>query len=239
MPDENLTLRGVGAYYGTTQALFDVEFDAFGGEVTCLVGLNGMGKSTTLRAIAGWVTTTGSIALGSSPLPHRSDERARSGIAYVPEDRRVFGSLTVAENLNVVKARRGSEGGASGRRELFEVVYELFPRLRERIGQRASTLSGGEQQMLAVGRAIVANPIFILLDEPNEGLSPQYMQTISHAIRALRERGVGIILVEQSWSTAKSLGDRFYLLENGRVADTARPEDLAREPTRLVSRMSV
>lgn len=244
MTSSALELVEVNAFYGRSQALFDVGFHAFTGEVTCLVGLNGMGKTTILRSIAGWVTTTGSIYLDSTKLPVKPHERARMSIAYVPEDRRVFGSLTVEENLKVVDARgssgsQPSDSGLASDTDVFSLVYELFPRLRERNRQRANTLSGGEQQMLAVGRAIVARPRFLLLDEPNEGLAPQYMETISYSIRTLRELGVGVVLVEQSWPIAKSLGDRFYLLENGQVVDGADSAELQHDPDRIVNRMGV
>lgn len=242
--DSTLELRDVNAFYGISQALFEVRLEAKSGQVACLVGLNGMGKTTTLRSIAGWVSTTGSMQINGAELPARPHQRARARIAYVPEERRVFGSLTVEENLKVVQARQGSAGRATETSTLsdtnvFELVYDLFPRLKERISQQARTLSGGEQQMLAVGRAIVARPLFLLLDEPNEGLAPQYMETISHSIKTLRDLGVGIVLVEQSWTIAESLGDRFYLLENGQVVDVVDSSELEHEPERIAHRIGV
>lgn len=208
-----LVLDGVSAWYGASRILTEVSFDVGPGEVVCLLGLNGMGKTTTLRSVMGLVDRVdGAIRLGDRAVEGATHRRARLGITLVPEDRRVFGTLTVRENLDVA---------ASGSRAVdgFSVadVLTLFPRLGERTGQAAGTMSGGEQQMLSVARAMVLNPRMLLLDEPTEGLAPSYVEAIRDAIVAARGKGMGVLLVEQSWALALAVGDRFLVMENGRI----------------------
>ncbi len=217
-----LSLRELDVHYGAIQALHRVSLDIAAGEVVTLIGANGAGKSTLLRAISGLVPRSGGevrfegVSLVRVP-PH---EIVRRGICHVPEGRRVFAGLTVAENLEL--------GGYLERsRQAFAAslgeVLELFPRLAERRRQRAGTLSGGEQQMLAIGRALMGRPRLLLLDEPSLGLAPNLVQAIFGVIGDIRRRGVTILLVEQNAHMALRVADRGYVLEAGRVvlADTA------------------
>jgi len=224
-----LELRGVNAFYGTSQILHGMDLRVEQGRVACLLGLNGMGKTTTLRAIMGLVDRIeGSIVLNGAALAGRTHRRARMGVTLVPEDRKVFPSLTVQENMAVAEQR-------SGRPDDFTPAdaMRLFPRLQERLAQKAGTLSGGEQQMLVVARAMLANPKYILLDEPTEGLAPGYVEAIRLAIEAARERGIGIVLVEQSLPLAMAVGDAFHVVENGRVVFEQTREQALAEPSAL------
>ncbi len=211
---ELLKLEALNAFYGSSQILHGVDLRLEQGSVTCLLGLNGMGKTTTLRAIMGLVDhVEGIIAFRGRPLAGKVHQRARQGITLVPEDRRVFPTMTVEENLRI--AKRAADHGRRG----FDLaaVYEAFPRLRERAGQRAGTLSGGEQQMLAIGRALVANAQVVLLDEPSEGLAPSFLGIIRDSIRRACAMGMGVLLVEQSLALAMAVGDRFAILQSGQV----------------------
>ncbi|MBM3476492.1 MAG: ABC transporter ATP-binding protein [Armatimonadetes bacterium] len=217
-----LVLRKVDVHYGPIQALHDVSLEIAEGEIVTLIGANGAGKSTTLRLVSGLVrSTSGEVLFENASLakvaPH--DIVAR-GIGQVPEGRRVFAGLTVLENLEMgaylVRGRQRV-------REALEEVFELFPRLRERRTQRAGTLSGGEQQMLAIGRTLMSRPKLLLLDEPSLGLAPTLVQTIFGVIADIQRRGVTILLVEQNAHMALRVADRGYVLETGRIvlADTA------------------
>lgn len=242
---DGLRLANVNAYYGRSQALYGVDVHVGRSEVACLVGLNGMGKTTILRSIMGLVVTEGGIFLEGHNLPTSTHNRARMGIGYVPEDRRIFPTLAVEENIRVSmragrrKYRNNAEHNIGSSKELLELIYDLFPRLLERQRQLAGTLSGGEQQMLALARALAMDPAYLLLDEPNEGLAPAFVETISSAIRELRKLGVGVLLVEQSWQVAFALGDRFYLIERGRAVDHVSREDVACDHDRIVGRLGI
>jgi len=221
-----LRLEGVSAGYGAAQVLFGLDLEARAGEVLCLMGRNGAGKTTALRTIIGQLRPTeGQIWLGQteiSSLP--AHEVPRQGIGYVPQGRRLFKELTVAENLAVGLMTRGSDAAARER------VLEMFPRLRERLGQRAETLSGGEQQMLAMGRALCVEPSVLLLDEPTEGLQPSMVEAIRDAVRAMRGQGVAIVLVEQRFDAVLSLADRVTFIENGQSRETVEIAALRADP---------
>lgn len=216
--------ENVSAFYGTSQILHELNLDVHEGSVVCLLGLNGMGKTTTLRATMGLVDRLeGSITLNGKALSGPTFRRAQMGVTLVPEDRKVFANLTVAENLDV--ARRSSTRGQDF---TVDEAIGIFPRIGERMSQKAGTLSGGEQQMLVVARAMLANPSYMMLDEPTEGLSPSYVTAIGESIGEARKRGIGIILVEQSMPLALSVGDTFHVIENGQIVRSfTRDEALA------------
>ncbi len=217
-----LVLRDIDVHYGPIQALHGVSLEIEEGEVVTLIGANGAGKSTTLRLISGLARpTSGELLLDGVPLarsaPH---EIVARGVSHVPEGRRVFAGLTVLENLEM-----GAYlvRGRARLREALGEVYDLFPRLQERRAQRAGTLSGGEQQMLAIGRALMGRPRLLLLDEPSLGLAPNLVQSIFGVISDIKGRGVTILLVEQNAHMALRVADRGYVLETGRIVlhDTA------------------
>ena len=207
-----LELESVNAYYGKSHALQDVSLAIESGEVVALLGRNGSGRSTTLKAIMGLVAVKrGTIRFQGKPIVNRASfELAKLGIAYVPEDRRIFPNLTVGENL-----RLASLGGRAGPWN-EKRIYEYFAVLGERRDKPAK-LSGGEQQMLAIARALVANPAIVLLDEPMEGLAPLIARNVEDVVQRLRAEGNTILLVEQNAQVAMSLSDRGYVLSNGRV----------------------
>ena len=223
-----LSVRGLSSGYGEAQVLHDVSFNVGAGEIVCLLGRNGAGKSTCLKTIMGLIrTTSGRVECGGvevSRLP--ADAVPRHGIGYIPQGRRLFSELTVAENLEI--------GLMVSRGHTFrEQVLEMFPRLRERLHQRADTLSGGEQQMLATGRALCINPSVLLLDEPTEGLQPSMIEQIRQAVTAMRDRGVAILLVEQRVDAVLSIADRVVFLENGRSHDPVSAAALRDDPDLL------
>lgn len=221
-----LTVAHLDVYYGDVQVLHGLSLEARPGEVLVLMGRNGAGKTTALKAIMGLVPPrAGSVVLGSARLDGLPAHAVpRHGIGYVPQGRRLFTELTVAENLEIGLMARGS-GPAVRERALA-----LFPRLRERLGQVSGTLSGGEQQMLAIARALCLEPSVLLLDEPGEGLQPTMVALIRETVLALRAVGVAVILVEQRVDTALAVADRVAFVVGGRVVETRRPEDLARDP---------
>ena len=224
-----LSLEGVSAGYGPVQVLHEVGFEANPGEVLCLLGRNGAGKTTTLKAIMGLLPlSAGRVSLGGeaiSALP--AHEVPKRGIGYIPQGRRLFAELTVGENIDIGLMARG-KGAATRTR-----VLEMFPRLRERIQQRAETLSGGEQQMLATARALCLEPSVLLLDEPTEGLQPSMIQLIREAVVAMRDQGVAVVLVEQRIDAVLALADRVAFLENGRGREIVSIEELKAAPDLL------
>jgi branched-chain amino acid transport system ATP-binding protein len=209
-----LSVRGLNAWYGESHILHGVDFDVRSGEVVTLLGRNGAGKTTTLRAIMGIVPRReGSIAFeGREIVDLPSNRIARLGIAYCPEERGIFASLNVFENLMLPPIVR--PGGLT-----VEQIFELFPNLKERRTSQGTKLSGGEQQMLAIGRILRTGARLLLLDEPTEGLAPVIVQQIGRTIRRLKEQGFTILLVEQNFRFAATVADRHYVIEHGRVAD--------------------
>lgn len=224
-----LTVSGLDAFHGRARALSDFSITVRGGEILCLLGRNGAGKTTALRAIMGTVRRgQGSIMLDDRDLSALPPEAIpRAGIAHVPQGRRLFAELTVAENLQIGLATRNSP------RAVLERALALFPVLGERLQQRSGTLSGGEQTMLAVARAICVDPQVILLDEPTEGLMPQAVATIRDALRQLRAAGVAVLLVEQRAAAVLDLADRAVFLEHGRIAAQTDAAALQADPSLL------
>ncbi len=211
-----LRLNGVCAAYGPVAALRGIDLDIAAGEVVALIGSNGAGKSTTLKAISGLIQPTeGDIAFLDQPITGlRPEEIVARGIVQVPEGRRIFPRLTVEQNLRV----GAHSPRAHGREKIIrEEVYALFPRLYERRRQAGGSLSGGEQQMLAFGRAMMANPLLLLLDEPSLGLAPILVEEVAKAIRHFQTSGVTILLVEQNAELALQLAARGYVMESGRI----------------------
>jgi branched-chain amino acid transport system ATP-binding protein len=211
-----LEVTDLKAYYGATPALHGISFALEAGGITTLLGANGAGKSTTLRAICGMVVTEGAICLDGKAIRGRqTEEIVRLGVGHVPEGRGTFTALTVDENLRVAAYTRRDK--AAARRDL-EMVFEYFPILKARLDQQAGTLSGGEQQMLAIGRALMLGPRLLLLDEPSFGLAPLVVQEIFRIMRRVNaEAKVSLLLVEQNAALALDLADHAYVLETGRV----------------------
>jgi branched-chain amino acid transport system ATP-binding protein len=224
-----LTVHELSVYYGAIQALRDVSFNVPEGEIVSLIGANGAGKSTTLRAISGMVRPcAGSIVHDGKPIVDLPSHRiARMGIAHVPEGRGVFANMSVRENLEMGAYTRSSRKEAA---ESFGRVFDLFPRLAERAGQLAGTLSGGEQQMLAIGRGLVQRPDLLLLDEPSMGLSPLLVSEIFRMIVEINRAGTTILLVEQNASMALAVSDRAYVLETGKIVLEGKASDLREDP---------
>ena len=219
-----LSVAGLQSAYGRSQVLFDVALEIGDGEVVTLLGRNGMGKTTTVKSImgllkplSGEVRFTGRDVCGATP-----ETVARLGVGLVPEGRQTFSTLTVRENLVATAANR------LGRKDpwTLERVYALFPRLKERAGQAAGTLSGGEQQMLVVGRALMTNPKLLILDEATEGLAPVIRAEIWACIEALKGEGQSILLIDKNLNVLKRLADRHYILEKGRTVWSGSGEDL-------------
>jgi branched-chain amino acid transport system ATP-binding protein len=217
-----LRLAGVSAFYGPVQALFDVELEVRRGEIVCLLGGNASGKSTTMKTIIGTLTVAGgTIELDGQRVERwRPGRRVEAGLAIVPEARRVFPEMSVRENLEMGAFTRRDP---AARDADLARVFELFPRLAERVRQDAGTLSGGEQQMLAMGRALMARPRVIIMDEPSMGLAPVMVESVFELIVRLNELGITIFMVEQNATLALSVADRGYVIQNGRIvlADTA------------------
>jgi branched-chain amino acid transport system ATP-binding protein len=216
-----LAVENLRAGYDETEVLRGVSFDVDRGEVVSLVGRNGVGKTTTLRTIAGSVPAWGGSVTydGDSLVGLDPSEVAQRGIALVPEERRVFPGLTVAENL-----RMGQLGGGGGR--TVASVLDTFDSLAERAGNQAAQLSGGEQQMLAIARALLTDPDLLLLDEPTEGLAPIIVERVQHLVADLNDDGLTVLLVEQNVQVAMSLADRHYILDRGEVVYTGTTADL-------------
>ena len=211
-----LHVAGLDAFYGETRALYGVGFDLDAGHIRTLLGANGAGKTTVLRAISGMVRTAGEIRFDGQPIAgHATEDIVRLGIAHVPEGRGTFLRVTVEENLQLGAITRRDRAGIAAD---IERVYTHFPRLKERRAQQAGTLSGGEQQMLAVGRALMLRPRLMLLDEPSFGLAPMIVEELFRILREVnRETGVAMLIVEQNAALALELAEHAYLLETGRI----------------------
>ncbi len=224
MSEPVLALDQVDSFYGRIQALRHLSLEVQPGEIVALIGANGAGKTTTLRTISGLLRPAhGSIRLfGSNLVGMRPDAIVRRGVVHSPEGRRIFPRLTVEENLRLgAYARADAEIGND-----FETVFALFPRLKERLRQKGGTLSGGEQQMLAIGRALMGRPKILLLDEPSLGLSPILVDTIFGVIQDVNRRGVPILLIEQNARKALQVAQRGYVLETGSIVKTGPAQQL-------------
>jgi branched-chain amino acid transport system ATP-binding protein len=234
-----LALSGIDAYYGDSHVLHGVGFALEEGRLLGLLGRNGAGKTTCMSAIMGFVKPRrGSITLFGEQIGGLApDTIAHRGIGLVPQGRRVFKSLTVRENLSVAEQRRKNTGGRPA--WTFERVYGLFPRLKERQQQLAGSLSGGEQQMLAIGRALMGNPRVLLMDEPSEGLAPQIVAEVGRTIALLKSEGLSIILVEQNIKLTLALADDVVIINTGRIAFDGSAEAVKRDHDLVAQQLGV
>jgi branched-chain amino acid transport system ATP-binding protein len=224
-----LRLEMVSAYYGRIQALRDVSLEIAEGEIVAVIGPNGAGKTTLMNAISGVVPArSGAISFEGQPIVGLGPEKiVRAGISQVPERRQVFASMSVMDNLILGAYHRYGRDGKKAVEQDLEFVFEIFPRLKDRLKQTAGTLSGGEQQMLAIGRAWMSKPRLLLMDEPSLGLAPLLVQEIFRVSADLRERGMTILLVEQNARAALDLADRAYVMESGQVVLGGAADELA------------
>ena len=222
-----LEVRNLNVRYGAVSAVRDASLTVNAGEVVALIGANGAGKSSILKGILGLAPATGSISVAGIPIDkQRTHERVASGIALSPEGRHVFPSLSVTENLELGYR----EAGGLPMRDRIDSLFALFPRLRERESQHAGRLSGGEQQMLAIARALMSNPKVLMLDEPTLGLAPIIVRSIEMLLMQLREQGLAILLAEQNAEMALSCSDRACVLETGQVIREGASTALAKDP---------
>ena len=220
-----LEIKDLNVYYGVIQALKGISFEVNEGEVIALIGANGAGKTTTLHTLTGLISAkSGSIVLDGKDITKTPAHKiVKMGIAHVPEGRRIFQNLTVLDNIRLGAFTRKDKDGIAAD---VEKVYKLFPRLEERKTQIAGTLSGGEQQMLAMGRALMSKPRIVVMDEPSMGLSPILVSEIFDIIENIREQGTTVLLVEQNAKKALSIADRAYVLETGRIVLSGKASDL-------------
>ena len=222
-----LDVSGIDVWYGKNHVLRDVSFKVGEGEVVALVGSNAAGKTTTMRSLMGLKELrAGTVRLAGADLSQA--DTVRSGLVLVPEGRQVFPKFSVADNLAMGAYHRAERNDI---REEVESVFELFPRLRERRAQKAGSMSGGEQQMLALARGLLAKPRFLLLDEPVLGLAPLIIVEIEHIVRKLAARGIGVLLAEQNAAMALRLASRAYVLESGRISASGSSHDLQQNET--------
>lgn len=221
-----LELKDINVYYGAIHALKGISLNVEEGQVVSLIGANGAGKTTTLRTISGLLRSkTGFISFMGKELRHESAESiVRLGISHCPEGRRVFADMSVKENLEMGAFTRKDKKEIS---QTMDMIYDHFPRLKERMNQMAGTLSGGEQQMLAMGRALISHPKLLMLDEPSMGLAPILVGQIFAIIRELHQSGTTILLVEQNAEMALQVADRAYVLESGKIALSGTGHELA------------
>jgi branched-chain amino acid transport system ATP-binding protein len=229
-----LEVTGLNSYYGDSHILFDVALHVEQNEVVALLGRNGAGKSTTLKSLMGMVTPrAGSVRLDGKEIAGRKSHAiAQAGMQLVPEERRIFGSLDVEENLVLA-------GLTAPKRWPLERIYTMFPRLKERRGSRGTDLSGGEQQMLAIARALIRDPKILLLDEPFEGLAPIIVRDLLATCRSLAEAGQTIVVVEQNISAAMTLADRIYILNNGHMVEELTADAVRGQPEVLHRHLGV
>ncbi|MGP1585377.1 MAG: ABC transporter ATP-binding protein [Schwartzia sp. (in: firmicutes)] len=221
-----LDIKDINVYYGAIHAIKGISLSVAEGEIVTLIGANGAGKSTTLRTISGLLRPkTGSITfLGKDIAARPAQDIVKAGISQVPEGRRIFANMTVMENLELGAYIRSDKAGIA---EDYEMVFARFPRLKERKAQPAGTLSGGEQQMLAMGRALMSRPKLLLLDEPSMGLAPLLIREIFHIIVDINRTGTTVLLVEQNANMALSIAHRAYVLETGRITLSGDAKELA------------
>ncbi|MCG6205428.1 ABC transporter ATP-binding protein [Rhodopseudomonas sp. HC1] len=228
--DRILDVSGLWAGYGATPILQGVDMTVYRGEIVGVIGRNGVGKSTLMRCIIGLLDSwRGSITfMDRDVTPLQADARARAGFGYIPQGRDVFPQMTVEENLQVGELIGGPKG-----KKLPELVYEYFPRLKERRRQAAGTMSGGEQQQLAIGRALIGNPALMILDEPSEGIQPSIVQHICEALKSFRdELGTTIVFVEQNLDTILAIAQRCYIMEKGRITHSLVGDDVNEDKVR-------
>jgi branched-chain amino acid transport system ATP-binding protein len=234
-----LTVTDLHAGYGLSEVLIGASLEVKAGTIVALIGANGAGKTTAMRAISGTIAPThGEVRLGGARVDGLGAARiARLGLAHSPEGRKVFGPLTVEDNLLLGAFRWLPRlfGFRTRARPSLERIYDLFPRLAERRAQLAGTLSGGEQQMLTIGRALMARPKIMLLDEPSMGLAPVVVQEVFRTIRRLKADGMTMLLVEQFASAALAVADHVYVMERGRVAVSGTPDEMRRDPRVLAA----
>ena len=217
-----LTLKDVHAYYGKSHVLHGVNFDVRENEIVALLGRNGSGRSTTVKAIMGLVDGAGSVQFkGQEVLGRKAFEIAHAGIGYVPENRDIFPTLTVHQNL-LLGRKRGAKDG----RWSFDDMYKLFPRLKERQHTEAGVLSGGEQQMLTLCRTLMGDPELIMIDEPTEGLAPKIVELVGEYLRELKRRGISVLLVEQKLTIALQVADRCLVMGHGQIVFEGTPAEL-------------
>jgi branched-chain amino acid transport system ATP-binding protein len=224
-----LELRNVSTHYGLVSVLRNVDMQIYAGEMVCLLGGNASGKTTTLKTILGYVVPSeGEVFLNDEPIAGRSTtDIVRLGVSMVPENRRLFGEMTVLENLELGAYQRKDTAGIARDREQ---ILETFPRVRERLKQKAGTLSGGEQQMVAMGRALMSDPKVLLMDEPSMGLAPVLVEQVFEIIKQIRALGRTVFVVEQNANMALSIADRGYVIQTGQVVLSDTAENLLANP---------
>ena len=224
-----LEIKNMNVYYGMIHAVKDISFKVDEGDIVTLIGANGAGKTTILQTLTGIVPLkSGQVSYHGKDISHKLNHKlVNEGIAHVPEGRRIFSSLTVYQNLKLGAFTRNS---AIEIKDSLENVYKKFPILKERSKQLAGTLSGGEQQMLAVGRALMSKPKLLFLDEPSMGLSPIYVNTIFDMIQEIHNEGVSILLVEQNAKKALAIANKAYVLETGKIVKEGNPKELLNDP---------
>jgi branched-chain amino acid transport system ATP-binding protein len=230
MPDNILDVRGLWVAYGATPILQGVDMTVQRGEIVGVIGRNGAGKTTLMRCLIGLIRATrGSVSLFDRDITGMpADARARAGMGYIPQGRDVFPQMTVEENLEVGKLIGGPDA-----RKLPDLVYTYFPRLKERRRQIAGTMSGGEQQQLAIGRALIGNPVLMLLDEPSEGVQPSIVQMICEVLKSIRsEIGTTIVFVEQNLDTILAIAERCYVMDKGRISTTLSQDQINADDVR-------
>jgi len=217
-----LKIQNLHAFYGKSHILHGVDMEVNPGEIVSLLGHNGSGRSTTIKTIMGLVDGHGSVKWNDKEmLGHKPYDIARQGIGYVPESRDVFPKLTVEQNLLL-----GQKGGAKNSRWSLDDMYQLFPRLKERQHTEAGVMSGGEQQMLTLCRTLMGDPDLIMIDEPTEGLAPMIVELVAEYLKALRERGIAVLLVEQKLAIALEISQRCYVMGHGRIVFEGTPAEL-------------
>lgn len=224
-----LDVKDLNAYYGLSHVLQGMSFEIGQGEIVALLGRNGMGKSTTLKSIMGLLKPkSGSMVFGGENIfGNAAHKTARAGIGYVPEERRVFPGLSVEDNLMLGKKQGKFKSPAGGREWTVERIYAHFPKLKERVGNQARYLSGGEQQMLSIGRALMGNPLLLMVDEPTEGLAPKMVTEVRNVLADINAEGVSILLVEHNLEVALSLAQRIYLMGKGHIGFSGTAQELS------------